>query len=55
MAKKNQIKILTQDWLKCIINTKKSKRIMKVETFNLTSLPLCLTVVGIQTREIAVQ
>ena len=55
MAKKNQIKILThnQNWLKCIINTKKSKRIMKVETFNLTSLPLCLTVVGIQTREIA--
>ena len=28
---------------------------MKVETTNLTSLPLCLTVVGIRTREIAVQ
>ena len=28
---------------------------MKVETTNLTSLPLCLTVIGIRTREIAVQ
>ena len=28
---------------------------MKVETTNLTSLPLCLAVVEIQTREIAVQ
>ena len=28
---------------------------MKVETTNLTSLPLCLAVVGIRTREIAVQ
>ena len=28
---------------------------MKVETTNLTSLSLCLTVVGIQTREIVVQ
>ena len=28
---------------------------MKVETTNLTSLPLCLAVIGIRTREIAVQ
>ena len=28
---------------------------MKVETTNLNSLPLCLTAVGIRTREIAVQ
>ena len=30
-------------------------KVMNVETTNLTSLPLCLAVVGIQTREIAVQ
>ena len=30
-------------------------RVMKVETTNLTSQPLCLEVVGIRTREIAVQ
>ena len=28
---------------------------MKVETTNLTSLTLCLAVIGIRTREIAVQ
>ena len=32
-----------------------SFRVMKVETTNLTSLPLCLAVVGIRTREIADQ
>ena len=32
----------------------KGPSVMKVETTNLTSLPLCLTVVGIRTREIAV-
>ena len=37
-----------------LCNMAKGPSVMKVETTNLTSLPLCLTVVGIRTREIAV-
>ena len=38
-----------------ILKTYSNIKLMKVETTNLTSVPLCLTVIGILTREIAVQ